>query len=378
MVGGLALIVIVAIAVFGVSMARHQPQRAERGSRAVGRRWTPQPAALSHEVNDVLERAVNRGQITRETADAILSSEASEAVSLRSTLGAHRERVVASPTVEAIGYVGSILALVGVGFFVGRAWDDIGQPGRIGMLAGLAAFLLMVGLLLHNEEEAVIWRLRNFVLLLSTGALAGCTGVVLVDTFDWRGESVAISIGLVATVYSAALWMLQDRPAQQLSTFVGMLVASGAAMSWWGHAGALGLTVLGLGAAWTFLGALGLLPPRPVALVLGLAATLLGPSFTDQSFGRWSPVIGLVVATLLLGIGGVSREFAFTGFGVIGLLAYLTYGVARWFGDSLKAPGVLVVAGFALLIATVILIRRGRGGHRTPARRHHTGPHPAT
>lgn len=367
MIGVLGLVVIVAIVVFGISMSKHRPDRNARDDNGAHRVPTAGP---SREARDVLERAVARGQITRATADAIITSE-STAPERERVLGSaqHRERVVASPTVEAIGYVGSILALVGVGFFVGRAWNDIGQTGRIAMLGGLAGFLLLVGLILHNEDEVVIWRLRNFVLLLSTGALAGCTGVVVVDTLDWRGEPVAISIGLVVAAYSAVLWALRDRPAQHVTTLVGVLVASAAAMAWWGHSGAAGLTVLGVGALWALLGTLDLLPPRPVSVVLGLAATLIGPAITDQSFGRWSPVIGLSIAVALLVIGGLEHEFVFTGFGVMGLLGYLTYGVARWFGDSLRAPGVLLVAGCALLIATIVLIRRGR-----PSGRPHGAP----
>jgi len=357
MIGVLGLVVIVAIVVFGVSMSKHRPDRNARDDNGANRVPTVGP---SREVRDVLERAVARGQITRSTADTIITSETTVAEQTHVLGGLqHRERVVASPTVEAIGYVGSILALVGVGFFVGRAWDDIGQPGRIAMLGGLAGFLLFVGLVLHNEDEVVIWRLRNFVLMLSTGALAGCTGVVVVDSFDWRGEPVAISIGLVVAAYSAILWGLRDRPAQHVTTLVGLLIASAAAMAWWGHAGAAGLTVLGVGALWALLGTTDRLPPRPVSVVLGLAATLIGPAITDQSFGRWSPVIGLAISLALLVIGGIEHEFVFTGFGVLGLLGYLTYGVARWFGDSLRAPGVLLVAGCALLIATIVLIRRG-------------------
>lgn len=369
MIGGLALLVIVAVVIFGVAMARHRmpaqhadrtltSSRYERGTR--GPAMAGSAAPLDTSVPAVLNRAVERGQLSADTMGAILDAEAALAVAEATTQHAGRPRRVASATVEAIGYLGSVLALVGMGFLVGRSWSDIGQGGRIGMLAGLTALLLAVGLLLRQEGEVVLWRLRNFVLLLSTGALAGCTAVVVVDTFDWRNQPVAISVGLVVAAYSAVLWARRDRPAQQATALAGSLVAIGTSMGWWIGAGAAGVTVLVLSAAWLAAAARDLVPPQETAGLLGLVGVLVGPAITSGSFDRWAPVLGLAVAIALLVYGARTHRFAFTGFGVIGLLAYLTFAVTRWFGGSLKAPGVLVVAGIALLVATIVLVRRGQ------------------
>ncbi len=368
---GLGLLVVIALIVFGVSMARHRLP----GRRADGVPAQPAERHSGHvaptDLRGALTRAAARGQITTETADSILASEASEAVEALTADG--RPRRVATPAVEAIGYLGSVLALVGVGFLVGRAWDDIGQPGRIGLFGGLSALFLVVGLLMRHEDESVIWRLRNFVLLLSTGALAGCTAVVAVDTIGWRGEPVTISIGLVTAVFSGVLWALRDRPAQHATTMIGIIVAVGAAMGWWGGPGALGLTTTAISALWLVLAKFDLVPPGSMATLLGLAGVLVGPAITSDPFGRWAPLVGLAIALALLGYGAIVHRFEFTGFGAIGLFGYLTSAVNRWFGDSLKAPGVLVVSGIALLTATLILVKRGRGnddGHRTPSAAH--------
>jgi hypothetical protein len=373
MVGGLALLVILAVVIFGVSMARHRMPSTGHHPRSARPADAVAPM-IDGDLAAALERSVTRSQLTREVADAILASEGElEAAGRAAAHGAGRPRRAATPTVEAIGYLGSVLALVGVGFLVGRSWSDIGQPGRIGMLGGLAAVLLAVGLLLRHEEEAVLWRLRNFVLLISTVSLAGCTAVNVVDTFDWRNEPVVISIGLVVSLFSAVLWARRDRPAQQVTTAVGSLVAVGAAMGWWLGVGATGVTVLVLSAVWIVLANRDLVPPRPSAELLGLAGLLVGPAITSSAFDRWAPLLGLGVALLLLAYGATSHQFTFTGFGVIGLLGYLTFAVAKWFGSSLKAPGVLVVSGIALLIATLVLVRRGRqqtGRHHIPRAAH--------
>jgi hypothetical protein len=373
---GILLIVIVAVVVLGVFGLRRRSQGAERptdegfapsptGSRSQHSIAGAHAAPLSPSLPASLDRAVHRGQITRETADAILASEHAEAlarvpVGVRAPERIHRERRVAGATVEAVGYLGSVLALVGMGFLIGRSWDRIGQPARIGLFGGLALLLLIIGMLLRQEDEVVIWRLRNVVLLLSTAALAGCTAIVVVDTFDWSGEPVAISIGLVAAVYSAALWARRDRPAQHLTMMIGSTVALAAAMGWWGDSAAAGFAVLGVGALWLALARLGALPPRDLAVMLGLLASLIGPAITSGRYPDAAPAIGLAVGAVLLTIGGITREFSYTGFAVVGLLAYLTFGVAQWFGDSLQTPGVLVVAGAGLLVTTLVLVRRGK------------------
>lgn len=369
MIGGLALLVIVAVVIFGIAMARHRLPT-HHGSESLGpvphppgsagSAATTAPGQTDNSVQAVLNRAVERGQLSADTMRAILDAEAERVAAEALTHQHGRQRRVASATVEAIGYLGSVLALVGMGFLVGRSWSDIGQGGRIGMLAGLTAVLLTVGLLLHNEDEVVLWRLRNFVLLLSTGALAGCTAVVVVDTFDWRNQPVAISVGLIVALYSSVLWARRDRPAQQATALAGSLVAVATAMGWWIGAGAAGLTVLVLSAAWLVAAGRDIVPPKETAGLLGLVGVLVGPAITSGSFDRWAPLLGLAVAISLLVYGARTHRFSFTGFGVIGLLAYLTFAVTRWFGGSLKAPGVLVVAGIALLVATIVLVRRGQ------------------
>ena len=371
---GLGTLVVIALIVFGVSMAR----RRRAGHRADGA--TTQPAGRHSgyvaptELRGALTRATALGQITTETADSILASEAAEAA--EAPTGAGRPRRVPTPAIEAIGYLGSVLAFSGVASFVVHRWHrNIGQPVRIGLFGGLSALFLVVGLLLRHEDEAVIRRLRAIVLLLSTGAFAIVTNVVFgTFGFGWRGEPVAISIGLLTAVFSGVLWALRDRPAQHATTMIGILIAVDAAMGWWGGPGAVGLTTVAISALWLVLAHFDLVPPRSTATLLGLAGVLVGPAITSGPFGRWAPVVGLVIAIAVLGYGAIVHrfEFEFTGFGAIGLFGYLTSAVNRWFGFNDIIVGLL---GIALLTATLVLVkrRRGRGhddGHRPSSAAH--------
>lgn len=270
------------------------------------------------------------------------------------------------PVAEAVGYVGAVLAMAGVAQLVGRSWSSFEQPVRIGLLGGLAAALLIAGLLLRDEDEPAIWRLRGFLMLLSTAALAGCAGVTFVDSFEMTDESITIGIGLVVAGYSALLWMLRDRPAQQATTFIGIVQTVAGAMALWDGAGAVGLSITALGGLWVFMSIRLGQRARSASVQLGLIALLVGPATTFESFRDVTPVIGLAVSLVVVLVGTRLDEFLFTGAGVLGIMGYLPFGVAQWFGDTLQVSGVMVVSGLILIVVTLVMIKRRAPGGREP------------
>ncbi|HVL27304.1 MAG TPA: hypothetical protein VM390_04110, partial [Acidimicrobiales bacterium] len=71
---------------------------------------------------------------------------------------------------------------------------------------GLAAAALSgAGLFVDDAHDRVLWRLRGFVSLLASGAVAALSG--------W-------------------LWARRDRPAQHAATLVGAVVAVAGALAW--------------------------------------------------------------------------------------------------------------------------------------------------
>jgi len=179
-----------------------------------------------------LDRAVAAGLLTRATADAVLAQESLAQESLAQAAAAptaHRShRPVLASAVEGLGYVGGALVLVGVMLIVAQFWEDLATAARLVLIGGAGAGLLTVGLLLRAEEVPVVWRLRGFLLLLSAGAVAGTTAILVVDVVAAPGPVVALVIGSATGAYGAALWRRRDRPAQHLTTFVGLAVAVGA------------------------------------------------------------------------------------------------------------------------------------------------------
>jgi hypothetical protein len=362
----MGLLVVVVVAVAAMLLAR---QRAtSRSDAPFGRtpRATTRPSSraadpATHSAADLagaLDRAVAKGRLTRDVADAIL---ADEAVVPAPVPGRRHLQHGVPATAESLGYVGGILALAGAAFLVGRAWHQIGQAGRLGILGGVALVLLAVGLALRNEADPILWRLRSFVWFLSTAATGGFAGVLAVDTFHWRGERAVITVASSISALSAVLWLGRDRPLQHATTLGGLLVAVGALMNIWDGGGAIGASIGLIGAVWALLGARALLHPQYIAVPLGLAAVLLGPIFAATEFPRWAPLVGLAVAIGLVVLGSLVHQFVVTGAGVLGLMIFLPFSITRWFGNTLKAPGVMLVSGVLLLAVTLVIVKRRRG-----------------
>lgn len=354
-------LLVVIVLVLLLTLSRRRP--GDGGEPGRGGPQAPE-VARSPELADVLDRAVAHGIVSRETADAILADE--RARLLAEPTEGPPQRPAVSALTEAIGYVGASLLMIGMVVLVGTYWQDLLTWSRLAILGGVAVAFFVVGALLRDESEPVIWRLQNFVRLLSTGALAGFLGVLTVDALEWSGEPVAIAIGATVAVYSFALWRLKDRPAQHLTTVIGLLIGTGGLMAWLDGQGAVGLAVLAIGAGWLALASRDLVPPQLVATVLGLAACLIGPAITAGSWQHASPVIGLAVAVTLIVVGSVIHQFLVTGAGVLGLFAYVPYTLGVFFGGALGAPVILLVSGAMLLVVMFALLRSHHGpGHST-------------
>ncbi|TPW15934.1 MAG: hypothetical protein FD127_447 [Acidimicrobiaceae bacterium] len=311
----------------------------------------------SLQVTEALARAVASGLLTAEAAEAIV---ANEKIYLASTeRAAPPERRGLPAVTEAIGYVGACLVMIGMVVFVGQYWDDLATWSRLTIMLAVTALLLGVGAFLPDDEP-VTWRLRNFVWLLAVGALAGFTGVLVVDALEWTGPGVAISIGCAVTACSLALWQGKDRPAQQLSTFVGALIATGGVMALIDGDGAIGVSVVSIGAAWLVLGVGHVIRPKYAALPLGSLAMLVGPMIAAESWPNVAPVIGLAVAISLIAAGAARHEFVMTGAGVLGLFVFLPMTLGELFGDTVGAPLILLVSGALLLIVMLVVIRAKR------------------
>lgn len=207
----MVLLPVLVVLVLLVALSR----RRETGPGSLSRPRASRPRddrSVPDAVLAALHRAVGAGFITAEQEEAILSFERAAAGT-----AAGRAPARVPPVLEALGYLGSIFVIIGSVSLVSSFWDDLESWSRLTILGLTAAALTAAGLAVRDEGEPVLWRLRGFVLLLATGALAGFSGLLTVDSLDLRGGSVALIVGTAAAAHAGVLWSLKDRPAQHVA-----------------------------------------------------------------------------------------------------------------------------------------------------------------
>lgn len=298
----------------------------------------------------MLDRAVAEHVITPEQAAAI------EALQPEPTPLVQRGRVPLYA--EVFGYLGSILVVVGAISVVAQFWEDFNLLVRLLVLGGAVVVLWGAGALVDEDVDPALWRLRGGIWLLSSAALAGFTAILAIDGFGWNGEPVAVLVGTSVALASAGLWRLQDRPAQHLSTVVGVAVAVGATAGWADGEAAVGIGLWLLGAVWVVGGLRRVLPPEFVAAPVGVGLALMGAALTRGGSESFGVLFGLATAAALLGLGVAAGRSWLTGGGVVGLLVYVPSTATYFFADTIGVPVTLLLSGLVLLAAALFAFRR--------------------
>ncbi len=305
-----------------------------------------------------LHRAVEAGQITAEQAEVVLASERALAPP---AAGAGPEARV-PPVLEALGYLGAVFVIVGAVTLVFGFWDHLATWSRLMILAVTALALTGTGLAVGDEGEPVLWRLRGVVLLLASGALAGFTGLLAVDTLGQNGEPAAMLVGSVVAAHSGLLWLRKDRPAQHLACLGGLVAAAAGAATWaGGEQGAVGFALWAMGGAWLAASFRRLLPPAFLGMVAGAVLALAGAGVTGGQWNDFGVLFGLATAAAVVAAGIHTNEFLVTAVGVMGTFIYLPAAMNTFFGGTIGVPAAMLLSGLALLGLTVMLLQRRDG-----------------
>ena len=258
------------------------------------------PATRRGSLARQLERWRRAGIITNEQVAAITRLEVREPAPPR----ASRSAVVA----ESVGYVGGILAVVGLGLIVARYWANLNTPVR---LVGSSVLALALGLGGGRVAEAAgaSWqRLRWFLWLASTAA-AGLFAFVAtrVGNPAPRAEVVVLVTALVVGVLSFALWRGRFRPVQEMTTLGAGVVALGAVSRLVGTPTWMSVGVW-VGAAIVLALSIGrLVPTRIVAEIVGAFALLVAAIMLLNHSTGPGGLLNLVGAVALLAVAASPR-----------------------------------------------------------------------
>ncbi|HET7487800.1 MAG TPA: DUF2157 domain-containing protein [Acidimicrobiales bacterium] len=346
--GPLVLVALVVAVVLSARRHRAWPSAPPDGGRAVA------PASIT--LDERLAGWVAAGLVDGEQAERIRAWEAARPVARPRPARGSRVPAVG----EALGYLGGMLAVLGLVLVVARSWSDASTAARLVLSASAALGLFAAGALVHEAADAALARLRWFLWLGSTAAAAVLAGVVAVDLVGADSPAtVTLACALAAAGESLALWRLRDRPVQQATALGGIAVAAGAAAAaLFGTPGAAGPALWAVGAAWVAAG-YGHRTLRPL-LTEGIGAAFL---FAGAAFvaGTW-PGIGLpfvvVTAFGLLALSFVPPLARTRGeeavFGAVGAVALFEGALSAvgYFASHAGGPtGVAVWAvGIGLLV----------------------------
>lgn len=263
---------------------------------------------------------------------------------------------------EALAYVGAILLLAGGIAAIGQRWDSIGVWGRVGILAGTAAFFLLVGIVVHRVREPAIQRLVGVVWFLSVACAGWAVALATLDKNQNPTAVTALAAGAAVSLYSAILWMVRRRALQNAALFAGLVIticgviatAAGGAES--APSLAYALTLWGFGLAWTWLGWQRYVEPVWVTIPSGVLLALIAPSFTVGEHG-WVYAIGIATAAAAMAVSVPQQNTPLLALGTLAMFGYVTAVVVQYFHRSLGVPGALTITGVLILCLAVISAR---------------------
>lgn len=328
-------------------------------------------------VGALLDRWEGAGLVSAEQRAAIVALEEARRPELRPATP--RGPVIA----EVLGYLGAVLALVGVGIVVARANFTDAQGALLAGVLGVA--LAALSLAVPEERGGPWWRFRQVLGLLGLAGLVVAAGLVVGGVQHASPETTVLACGVVGAIGGAALHARRNRPLLLAATFAGLVAAVTAAVAPHNEAGWFtALALAALAAIWGTAAWRGLLPPRWLAVALGtglaiFAAAPIGASHMIVGWGlatvvaglalltghrRGEPavlIVSLVLAPIVLSgaLAGTDRGWyallvlvALGAFGVVGLRA-------AWSDESAEGVAVQVYASAALLVPWGVLWATG-------------------
>ena len=273
---------------------------------------------------------------------------------------------------EAVAYAGTILLLAGGAAAVGQQWHHFTPWEQVAVFAGTAAAFLVAGVAVRRVQEPAVQRLIGVLWFVSCAGIAVATALAVSDVYGKSGGVVVLALGLVLTVYSAALWLARRRALQCVALFTGLVVSiTGTIETVASHPGvALALALWGFGLVWAILGWRRYVEPLWVAAPLGVLLALIAPAFAVADHG-WVYAIAIGTAAAIMAMSVPLRNTVLLGLGTVATFGYVTAAVVRYFQHSLGVPATLALTGLLILGLALITARLMRvtrpAKHEAPA-----------
>jgi hypothetical protein len=277
------------------------------------KRARPAPSSPSRwiaELEPLLARWVEAGLLSRAQSDAISHYERAESGRVAAPSPRVARRTGVRSVAEALGYLGGMLATIGLVLAIAQYWPDLALAGRLGISAAGAVALLVAGWLVPEHAEPALARLRWFLWLASTAATGLFAGVLAVDGFDAGTTSTVAVVAAATASLSGVLWAWRQRPLQELAFLAATAVLCGALTAEVAPIGASGLAVWGIGALYLAAGIRRRVPLPVLVTAAGSLAVVLGAALTTNwpAFGLPFGVATALGLSALAAVAAVALE----------------------------------------------------------------------
>ena len=319
----------------------------------------PDRGPQAEDLPELLHRWVRDDLLTEEQARRILASEA-HSPPPRGPGGKARpnQRLV----VEALAYLGGVLALAAGLLLVQLVWSDLSPGGRLAVPVSAAAALLLSGMLV--PDDAPEWlRMRSAVWALGTAAWAVALAVLGDQVLDIDPSDTLLLTGLGASLLALRLYLVCRDALQQLALLVAtsLTAAAVADRAGWDEPTLLGLGVWVVAAAWFALGEGGVLTPTGPVRYSAAVGLVVGALMTQGSLGGQLVAAGTVAFLLVRGV--LTDRIGLVVVAAVATLNMVPSAMQYFFpeGGVIAVPLALLGIG-AVLIATAVAVTRRRSG----------------
>jgi hypothetical protein len=268
-----------------------------------------------------------------------------------------------STVAEALGYLGGVLALSGLGLIISHYWPDLATAARLGLSGAVAIALAGAGALTEEAREPALARLRGFLWLMATAATGLFAGIVAAEVLDTAAQTQVLAGASSIALVSWLMWQGRDRPLQQLTFLGGLVVTAGALMSEVVTGGPVGLAVWLAGATLVGLGLRRRTPEPVLTEGVGVLAVVVGATMAASDWeGRGllflvATAFGLLALATGRGLAPARADRMVLG--IVGAFALVQAAPATigWYSE--EAGGITGLAVWAIGATLLAIGARG-------------------
>jgi Predicted membrane protein (DUF2157) len=338
------------------------PDRADRRKARVMTHSVNTPWA--GELREQLARWTAAGLIDAAQASRIEEAEAARAgtgdaaqgpAPPAAAAGARRRLPLA---VEALGYLGAVIAIAAGIVAVQQYWPHIPASAELAFAGAAAVLLLAAGAVVKTGGEPAFTRLRSALWLLGT-ASAASFAALLAGRFGHMSDADTALLGSLAwTACAIPLWWRERSALLHLSMFGGLVALAESGIARFVTDPPLwefGLVLWVMSAVWGAAAWRKYITPETAGLAASGAGVLAGASLAmDTAAGV---VLALATVAGLLAAGVILRRVLLLALGAAGVIWVVPHAVSRYLAGSAAAPFAVAMAGLVLAAIAVWLAR---------------------